>query len=130
MIPAHEIKELRKEQFASDLSWLALPISRAPGIPIFGIFITRESNHLLGVGVDQKLHILHRWHLFQTGGIKLYPTVFEGYRGLIYVRKELSTNNFISFITEAAVFNELRSRRRVMNGGLWQNKLLLIKIHL
>jgi len=116
MIPAHEVKELCKEQLAADLSGLPLSVAGTPGITVLGIFITRQGYHLFGVGINQKLNILYRRHLFQTGGIKLDLTVFEGYRGFVDVGEELSSNNLISFITEVVLY-ELRTRCRVMDSG-------------
>ena len=130
VVPAHEVKELCKEQLAADLSGFSLAVAGTPRITILGVLITRQSNHLLGIGIDQELNKLYRRHLFQAGGIKLDLTVFEGYRGFVDVGKELSTNNLISFIAEVAVLNELRSRCRVVGGGFRHYKLLLVKIHL
>ena len=130
VVPTHEVEEFCKEQLAADLSGFAFAIAGTPRVSILGVLITRQSNHLLGIRVDQELNKLYRRHLFQAGGIKLDLTVFEGYRGFVNVGKELSTNNLISFIAEVAVLNELRSRCWVVGGGFGHYKLLLVKIRL
>ena len=84
MIPTHHVKQLGKEQLATNLSGLALAVASTPGIAVFGIFLTRKYDHFFSLGVNQELHKLHGRHFFQTGGIELYSAILKRNRWFVY----------------------------------------------